>query len=123
MRTEQQLNRQLDALGVEIVFSRQAAQDFKSYKPNLQTQIAAHIVKRAKNGPLFKPVGIAESLSKELKGFAKIKPRSLALGIVYRPVKSGNKVRMEIIAIGPRNRDRVYKLAAKRLATFLDEMD
>ncbi len=72
-------------------------------------------VSRAEEGPLFVPDGVARSLHGKLHGYAKIKPKALNLRIVYRPIRYDDYVTMEIIAIGPRNRNEVYQKATERL--------
>ncbi|HEU4964071.1 MAG TPA: hypothetical protein VFV52_09520 [Bacilli bacterium] len=57
----------------------------------------------------------------DLVGFGKIKPKKLGLRIIYRPVHA-HLIRMEVIAIGPRDREQVYALAAKRVTEFKLEM-
>ncbi len=55
--------------------------------------------------------------------FTKIKPKALALRIVYRPIQLPKGiVRMEIIAIGPRDKSKVYELATRRVLDFQEEM-
>lgn len=78
-------------------------------------------LRRAKQCPLFKPEGVAESLHGSLHGFAKIKPKSLSIRIVYRPV-DGKIIRMEVIAIGPRDKEKSYRMAAQRLQKFFQQM-
>lgn len=47
----------------------------------------------------------------------------MALRIVYRPVlQSNGMIRMEIIAIGPRDKDKVYNWADERVESFKTEM-
>jgi len=119
---EKQLNQILAPLNIQIWFSKNAVEDLQSFDANLQEHILALILARAKKGPLFKPKGLAESLHGDLHGFAKIKPKHLGLRIIYRPVDSKEIGRMEIIAIGPRDKDEVYKIAAKRVIDFKSEM-
>jgi mRNA interferase RelE/StbE len=60
-----------------------------------------------------------------LIGFTKNKPKAMSLRIVYRPVESqklGGEIRMEVIAIGPKDREEVYDMAAVRVAQFKVEM-
>ncbi|CAB3394124.1 hypothetical protein [Kyrpidia spormannii] len=57
-----------------------------------------------------------DSSHRELAGPAKIKSKSANLRVVYRPVdEEDGTVTMEIIAIGPRDHDKVYKEAARRM--------
>ncbi len=73
---------------------------------------------------VIKPDGYGEPLIGALLGFTKIKPRAMSLLIVYRPagLRTG-VIRMEIIAIGPRDKDQVYELATRRAVEFRKEMD
>jgi mRNA interferase RelE/StbE len=88
-----------------------------------QEKIIALIIKRGMRGPLIKPQGIGEPLRDELKGYTKIKPKNMVLRIVYRPVVNDEMIRMEIIAIGPRDKEKVYRLAARRLQSFEQQME
>jgi mRNA interferase RelE/StbE len=45
----------------------------------------------------------------------------MSLRIIYRPVKN-EVIRMEIIAIGPRDKEEVYELAAERVRSFKEQM-
>lgn len=119
------INQQLSSSNVIVKFCKKASKDLSKYGKGEQKIIIALIIKRGKNGPLLKPEGIGEPLGNKsgtnLSGFAKIKPKNMALRIVYQPTKDG-KILMGIIAIGPRDRDKVYKLAAERLYEFNQEM-
>jgi mRNA interferase RelE/StbE len=115
------INESLKPFNVEIFFSTRASEDFSKYDKGQQTKILALIVKRAKTGPLIKPEGIGQPLKGELHGFSRIKPLNMKLRIIYRPEKNG-VVKMGIIAIGPRDKQKVYKLAAERVIEFMDEM-
>jgi mRNA interferase RelE/StbE len=116
-----QINEILKPFHVEVYFTKESLSDLNSYDKNEQEKIIAMIIKRGMRGPLIKPRGIGEPLRNELKGFTKIK--GMTLRIVYRPVESNGVIRMEIIAIGPRDREKVYRLAAKRLQSFDQQMD
>ena len=118
---EDTLNAVLGSFNVEIRFSKQAVEDLTGYKKEQQETILALILARAKNGPLIKPNGIGEPLHGELHGFTKIKPKHLGLRVIYRPLQE-TKIIMEIIAIGPRDHDKVSAIAAKRLKVFRREM-
>lgn len=120
---DESLNTFLKSFNVEVNFSNKAIEDLASYTQDMQEKILALIVARAKNGPLIKPKGIGEPLHGDLHGFTKIKPKHLALRIIYRPSKQGKLTVMEVIAIGPRDRDKVYTMAAKRLVAFKREMN
>jgi len=115
-----QINKLLQPYHVEVHFSKESLDDLSSYDKNQQEKIIALIIKRAMTGPLQ---GIGEPLRDELRGLAKIKPKNMALRIVYRPVVKDEIIRMEIIAIGPRDKKKVYRLAAKRLLSMNDQME
>jgi len=108
---------------VEVRFSNNARQDFKSYGKGEKTNIIAMLALQAKKGPLLKPGGTGNPLHRELAGFAKIKRKDLSLRIVYRPRQNNGFVVMEVVAIGPRDKDEVYRMAVRRLIEFFDEMD
>lgn len=116
------VNALLSDFRVEVRFSQKATDDLASYDHNTQEIIIALIIKRAKAGPLIRPRGLAKPLGKELNGFTKIKPKSLSFRIIYRPVELDDKVQMQVIAIGPRDKDTVYKKAATRMLKFDQEM-
>ncbi|AUS09950.1 hypothetical protein C1X05_14695 [Laceyella sacchari] len=118
MRIAQQINELLKPYQVEVHFTKESLNDLSSYDKNQQEKIIALIIKRGMRGPLIKPQGIGEPLRDELKGYTKIKPKNMALRIVYRPVVNDEMIRMEIIAIGPRDKEKVYRLAARRLQFF-----
>ena len=119
----ERLNQTLSEYGVEVRFSRRANQDFKSYGKGEKINILAMLTLQAKKGPLLKPDGNGTPLHKELAGFAKIKRKDLSLRIVYRPRQNNGRVIMEVIAIGPRDKDEVYRMAVRRLIEFFGEMD
>lgn len=81
------------------------------------------ILKQAQKGADFKPHGNGNQLEPPLHQFAKIKSKSISLRIVYRPVLESEMVEMQVIAIGPRDRNKVYEMATERLVTFFEEMD
>lgn len=117
------VNTHLASYSVEVFFSQEAFVDLNRYDVQKQQHILALIIKRAKTGPLIKPKGLGEPLRKPLSGFTKIKPKRLALRIVYRPTLVNEKIRMEVIAIGPRDKEKVYLLAAKRLESLADQLE
>ncbi|WP_151733791.1 hypothetical protein [Paenibacillus tengchongensis] len=109
-------------LNIEVAMGEDAASDLKGFKKEINI-ILALIVAQAKKGPLIKPDGYGEPLLGALFGFTKIKPKALSIRIVYRPVELANgAVRMEIIAIGPRDKEKVYMLATRRVSSFKKEM-
>lgn len=120
---EHKIEQLLGSLNVEVVLGEQAVDDLKSYRKEINT-ILALIVAQARKGPLIKPDGYGEPLLGKLFGFTKIKPKSMSLRIVYRPVHlTSDIIRMEIIAIGPRDKEKVYELATRRVAAFRKEME
>ncbi|MGG3161940.1 hypothetical protein ABEO87_09590 [Geobacillus stearothermophilus] len=112
----------LEKYNVELRFVEDVKQDIKAINKGHRQTVLLEILRRAKQGPLFKPDGVAESLHGDLHGFAKIKSKSLNIRIIYRPVE-GQPIRMEIIAIGPCDKKKAYRMAAERLQKFFMEMD
>lgn len=119
---EKLFNAMLKDCSVEVKFSTMAVKDLKGYDQNSREQIIALIVKRACSGPLIRPKGVAKPLGRKLSGFSSIKPKSLNMRIVYRSVKAKDKIFMEVIAIGPRDKNLVYRKAVDRLYEFEKEM-
>ena len=80
------------------------------------------IISQAKRGANFRPDGNGIRLHDSLNKFAKIKRTSTSLRVIYRPVENGF-IDMQILAIGPRDRDKVYQVAKKRLTAFHNELN
>lgn len=120
---EEILQQVLAPTRVKVYFGEQALSDLEKYQPEQRETILALIIARARKGPLLKPRGIGQPLRGELHGYTKIKPKSQAIRIVYRPREVEDHIRMEVIAIGPRDKNKVYKAAAKRLLAFQLEME
>ena len=110
----------IDNYNVELKFTPEVKLDLKAINKGSRTSALALIVRRAKQGPLFVPDGVAKSLHGNLSGFAKIKSKSTNIRCIYQPVKS-TITRMDMIAIGPRDKSKAYKLAAERLEAFYSE--
>jgi mRNA interferase RelE/StbE len=122
MDLEQFINQSLTTFCVKVFFSENSWDDLISYPKEQQKRILALIIQRGKKGPLIKPDGPHEPLGGELHGFTKIKPKAMGLRINYHPMKNG-WVRMDIIAIGPRDKKKVYRMAAERIVEFREEME
>ncbi|MED4487296.1 hypothetical protein P9246_11170 [Aeribacillus pallidus] len=112
----------LEKYNVDLRFVEDVKQDIKAINKGHRQTVLLEILKRAKQGPLFKPDGAAESLHGDLHGFARIKSKLLNIRVIYRQVE-GRPIRMEVIAIGPRDRKKAYRMAAERLQKFFMEMD
>ena len=121
MDLEQFINQSLTTFHVKVFFSENSLDDLISYPKEQQKRILALIIQRGKKGPLMKPDGLGEPLGGELHRFTKIKPKAMGLRIIYRPMRNG-WIRMEIIAIGPRDKKKVYRKAAERIVEFREEM-
>lgn len=124
MNIQDLINQELSKnnVSVEIHLSKAALGDLMSFGKGDQTFIIALIIKRAKNGPLIKPEGLGESLSGELQYFCKIKNKSRNFRIIYLPKKGNILIFMGVIAIGPRDKKEVYRMATSRVNTFFEEI-
>ncbi len=118
---EELSNYLIEKYNVELKFIPEVARDIKAINKGTRTDVLKLLILRAKQGPLFVPDGVAKSLHGNLHGFAKIKSNSLKTRVIYRPVEN-EIIRMETIAIGPRDKEKAYKLAAERLEKFLRHM-
>lgn len=116
------LNAILAPLNVQIWWGRHALNDLSHYPKGVQEQILALILRRAKAGARLKPEGLGEPLHGELSSFSKIKSKSLSLRIIYRPREQDGAILMEVIVIGPRDKDAVYREATRRILSFEQEM-
>lgn len=117
------LNRILSAHHIQVYFSEKAVEDFVSYDKGRQNMILAALIKKCQVNPLLRPDGTGESLHGELVGFAKVKMKNEGIRIVYRPRQVDKIIRVEVLVIGPRDKNKVYKLAVQRLEAFFEEME
>ena len=104
-----------------VTFSENALADFKSFDPHTKKVVLALIISQARRGANFRPDGNGIRLNNELNEFAKIKRTHTSLRVVYRPVVDGF-IELQILAIGPRDRDKAYAVAKKRLTAFHEEL-
>lgn len=113
------LDQLLSQFGTRVVFTQEALKDYKSLSQSSRQIILEMIAKQAQKGARLKPDGTGVRLRAPLHFFGKIKRTSANLRIIYRPtdLKDGS-LQMEIIAIGPRDKDEVYKAAEERLSRF-----
>lgn len=119
----EQFKEKLRYYDTDVYFSRLAEKDFKAFSQGKKNQILMLILKQAQKGADFKPSGNGNRLGSPLHQFAKIKSKAIALRIIYRPIQRNGLTEMQILAIGPRDRDKVYKLSEKRVSAFLEELD
>lgn len=106
----------LEKYQTQVMFTANARQDYKSFSAGKRQDILKLIIKQAEKGALLKPDGNANRCEGVLHECAKIKSKSLNLRVIYKPVKLDTGiVRMDIIAIGPRDDLQVYKMAIKRI--------
>jgi mRNA interferase RelE/StbE len=115
MTVERIVNDLLIGHRVSVKFTLEAKKDLANFDQSTQEQILALIVKRAISGPLIKPKGLGQPLGGNLCGLTKIKPKAMTLRIIYKPIENNETVLMQIIAIGPRDKNLVYKKAIRRL--------
>ncbi len=125
MHQIERLNKILREHGREIRFSDNSLRDYRSFKKDQRRDIIALIYKQAvEKNLLLKPEGHGEPLHSPLTNFAKIKPKQIGIRIIYRPrLLADGTIRLEVIAIGPRDGKEVYEMAAKRIVSFLSEME
>ncbi len=106
----------LEKYQTQVMFTANARQDYNSFSAGKRQDILKLIIKQAEKGALLKPDGNANRCEGALHEYAKIKSKSLNLRVIYKPVKLDTGiVRMDIIAIGPRDDLQVYKMAIKRI--------
>lgn len=118
----ERLNQELVKYKTMVTFSENALSDFKSFDQHTKKIVLALLLNQAKRGAQFKPDGNGIRLTGELFEFAKIKRTHTSLRVVYRPIENKDFIEMQILAIGPRDKDKVYTTAKKRLHAFYDEL-
>ncbi|ECO1678064.1 hypothetical protein [Peribacillus frigoritolerans] len=118
------INERLAVNNTTVFFAHHAAGDFKSFSQGKKKQVIALIIKQSQKGALLRPDGNGIRLRGKLKEFGKIKNKAINIRIIYRPVElNDGKIEMQIIAIGPRDREEVYDKAKDRLIAFFDELE
>lgn len=128
MNEIEKLNEALLKHDTQVFFSHNSLRDYKHYSTGSRKAILALILKQAEKGAMLKPQGKGNQLNPPLHQFAKIKPKAMSLRIIYRPVEKIQEeidkkiMEMQIIAIGPKDKDEVYSLALQRLNKFFEEM-
>jgi len=96
----------------KIEFHPEALRDFDALDGSVQKQAAKKIEALSVNPFLGKPLG--NKMGMDLTGFFKLYTDNKKYRIVYRLTKSFLEV-VEIVGIGKREKEEIYKLVAKRL--------
>ena len=99
-------------MAFKIEFHPEAARDFDSLDGSVQKEVGKKIDALAENPFLGKPLG--NKLGLDLTGFYKLYAVRKKYRIVYRMERKYLDV-VEIIGIGKREREEIYKLIVKRL--------
>lgn len=99
----------------KIEFLPDAAKDFDNLAGSLKKQAAKKIDALAKNPFLGHPLG--NKLGIDLTGFYKVYFAKKKYRIVYRLLGEYIEV-IEIVGIGERDKEEIYRLVAKRLKKF-----
>jgi mRNA interferase RelE/StbE len=99
----------------KIEFLPDATKDFDRLSGSLQKQAGKKIDALSNNPFLGRPLG--NKLGIDLTGFYKLYFAKKKYRIVYRLIGEHIEV-IEIVGIGKRDKEEIYKLIAKRLKTF-----
>lgn len=99
-----------------IEFIPDAEKDFDSLDGSIKKEIAKKIDALAENPFLGKPLG--NKFGIDLTGFYKLYITKKTYRIVYRLIEGSLEV-IEVVAIGKRDKEEVYRLVAKRLKKLL----
>jgi mRNA interferase RelE/StbE len=99
-------------MAYKIVFLPDAEKDFENLAGSLEKQAAKKIDSLANNPFLGKPLG--NKFGIDLTGFYKLYFTKKKYRIVYRLLGEHIEV-IEIVGIGKRDKEEIYKLVAKRL--------
>jgi mRNA interferase RelE/StbE len=100
----------------KIEFLPDAEKDFDALDGSIRREVAKKIDALAENPFLGKPLG--KKYGVDLTGFYKIYASKKKYRIVYRLIGKHIEV-IEIVGIGKRNKEEVYKLVASRLKKLI----
>jgi len=100
----------------KIEFLPDAEKDFDALDGSIRREVAKKIDALAENPFLGKPLG--KKYGVDLTGFYKIYVSKKKYRIVYRLIGKHIEV-IEIVGIGKRNKEEVYKLVASRLKKLI----
>lgn len=107
----------LNKLPTNVTLRPEAEKDYLSLPPSQQPHVLKAIIKVASNPKPASEGGYGKPLSNlnsnRLAGCLKIKLKKLGIRIVYTHIRKGD--RMDIIIIGIRAEEEVYREAARRL--------
>jgi mRNA interferase RelE/StbE len=103
-------------MAYKIEFITEAEEDFDSLDKSIQKQVSKKIDTLSNNPYLGKPLGNKYGI--DLTGFYKLYAAKKKYRIVYRLIGEHIEV-IEIVGIGKRDKEEIYKLAAKRLKRLL----
>jgi mRNA interferase RelE/StbE len=99
-------------MAFKIEFHPEAVKDFDRLDGSIRKEVAKRIGALAENPFLGKPLG--NKMGLDLTGFFKLYAAKKKIRIVYRLLKDHLEV-IEIIGIGKREKEEVYKLILRRL--------
>jgi mRNA interferase RelE/StbE len=99
----------------KIEFHPEAAKDFAQIDGSVRKEVAKKIDALSESPFLGKPLG--NKIGLDLTGFFKLYAAKKKIRIVYRLLKDYLEV-IEVIGIGKREKEEVYKLFLRRLQGF-----
>lgn len=107
----------------KVYFSKKAERDFKSFSKGKKNDVLLLILKQVQKGAALKPEGNGNQLNPPLHQFAKIKNKAISLRVIYRPILANGITEMQIIAVEPRDKSKVYQMATERIDSFFKEIN
>ena len=102
-------------MAFKIEFHADAVKDFDRLDGSIQKEVAKKIDALSENPFLGKPLG--NKMGLDLTGFFKLYVAKKKIRIVYRLLKDYLEV-IEIIGIGKREKEEIYRLILRRLQVF-----
>lgn len=100
----------------KIEFIPEAEKDYANLDKSIKSQVSKKIDALSENPYLGDPLG--NKFGIDLKGFYKLYVAKKKYRIVYRLIGEHIEV-IEIVGIGKRDKEEIYKLVAKRLKKLL----
>ena len=102
-------------MGYKVEFHPEAAKDFNRLDGSIRKEVVKKIDALSENPFLGKALG--NKMGLDLTGFFKLYVAKKKIRIVYRFLKDYLEV-IEVIGIGKREKEEIYKLIIRRLQAF-----
>lgn len=94
-----------------VELTPKAQSDFRKLDNSQRLHVKKSFLKLEQQGP-----SIGEALKGNLAGYRKLKHKKLGLRVIFHQTETGIEI-IEVVAIGKRSDEEIYKIAEKRINT------